>query len=138
MYCAEEIPQQGFNIKWSLSLRHIIRQQTGNSKTHTREMRTVQAKQQTGREEGEGEVRFKKRGKNRLLSLSNILLPINLQPSWMKRLLPHQSFIHACYSHPTHPPVVTHLGPRNIHHERGWIDGEFCSSTKVASNLWVY
>jgi hypothetical protein len=54
MYCAEENPQKGLKIKWILSLRHIIRQET-NRKTrkHTLEMRTLQAEQQTGREEGE-------------------------------------------------------------------------------------
>lgn len=37
MYCAEENPQKGFYIKWILSLRHIIRQQTNRKleNTHT-------------------------------------------------------------------------------------------------------
>jgi hypothetical protein len=49
------------------------------------------------------------------------------------------SILHPCMlQSPTHRPVVTRLGPQNIHHERGWIDGDFCSSTKVASYLWVY
>jgi hypothetical protein len=45
MYCAEENPQKGFYIKWILSLRHIIRQQTNRKleNTHTLEMRTVQS-----------------------------------------------------------------------------------------------
>lgn len=35
MYCAEENPQKGFYIKWILSLRHIIRQQTNRKLKNT-------------------------------------------------------------------------------------------------------
>jgi hypothetical protein len=57
MYCAEENAQKGFYMKWILSLRHLIRQPNKQeTRKHTLEMRTVQAKQQTGREERGGEV----------------------------------------------------------------------------------
>jgi hypothetical protein len=108
MYCAEEIPQQGFYIKWILSLRHIIRQQTGNSKTHTREMRTVQAKQQTGREEGGRRGEVQEEGKKPSFILIQYIVA-HKSAAFVDEETSSSSILHPCMlQSPTHPPTSSY------------------------------
>lgn len=110
MYCAEENPQKGFHIKWILSLRYIIRQQT-NRKLENTHLKWAQYKRsnkldvKTGRR---GEVRFKKRGKKPSFILIQYIVA-HKSAAFVDEETSSSSILHPCMlQSSTHPPTSSY------------------------------